>query len=143
METNIKIGISSCLLDEKVRYDGGHKLDRYNEMGRLVARGKGIHAGELYREYQRLLMEALKLKATPRKNANVLMHMVGYFKDRLTTDEKKELLVNIEMYRTKVIPLIVPVTLIGHYVPKYDEPYLKEQFYQYPHPMELQLRNHV
>jgi len=25
----IKIGISSCLLGEKVRYDGGHKLDRY------------------------------------------------------------------------------------------------------------------
>jgi uncharacterized protein YbbK (DUF523 family) len=25
----IKIGIGSCLLGEKVRYDGGHKLDRY------------------------------------------------------------------------------------------------------------------
>ncbi len=25
----IKIGVSSCLLGEKVRYDGGHKLDRY------------------------------------------------------------------------------------------------------------------
>jgi uncharacterized protein YbbK (DUF523 family) len=25
----IKIGVSSCLLGEKVRYDAGHKLDRY------------------------------------------------------------------------------------------------------------------
>jgi len=25
----IKLGISSCLLGEKVRYDGGHKLDRF------------------------------------------------------------------------------------------------------------------
>ena len=25
----IKIGVSSCLLGQKVRYDGGHKLDRY------------------------------------------------------------------------------------------------------------------
>jgi uncharacterized protein YbbK (DUF523 family) len=25
----IKIGVSSCLLGEKVRYDGGHKQDRY------------------------------------------------------------------------------------------------------------------
>ena len=25
----IKMGISTCLLGEKVRYDGGHKLDRY------------------------------------------------------------------------------------------------------------------
>jgi len=29
MEDKIKLGISACLLGENVRYDGGHKLDRY------------------------------------------------------------------------------------------------------------------
>jgi len=29
MLTKIKLGISACLLGEKVRYDGGHKLDRF------------------------------------------------------------------------------------------------------------------
>ena len=29
MEKNIKLGISTCLLGENVRYDGGHKLDRF------------------------------------------------------------------------------------------------------------------
>jgi uncharacterized protein YbbK (DUF523 family) len=29
MKEKIKIGISSCLLGHKVRYDGGHKLDLY------------------------------------------------------------------------------------------------------------------
>jgi uncharacterized protein YbbK (DUF523 family) len=29
MQDKIKIGISSCLLGENVRYDGGHKRDRY------------------------------------------------------------------------------------------------------------------
>ncbi len=29
MLTKIKLGISSCLLGEKVCYDGGHKLDRF------------------------------------------------------------------------------------------------------------------
>jgi uncharacterized protein YbbK (DUF523 family) len=29
MERRIKIGISSCLLGEKMRYDGGHKLDSF------------------------------------------------------------------------------------------------------------------
>jgi hypothetical protein len=28
-EPALRLGISSCLLGEKVRYDGGHKLDRY------------------------------------------------------------------------------------------------------------------
>ncbi|MFQ3573620.1 MAG: DUF523 domain-containing protein, partial [Thermodesulfovibrionales bacterium] len=34
----IKIGISSCLLGQPVRYDGGHKLDNYlkNTLGRFV-----------------------------------------------------------------------------------------------------------
>jgi len=120
-----------------------HSTRHYTETGRLVAHGKGMPVDDLYDEYLRLMMEALKLKATPKKNANVLMHMLGYFKDRLTSDEKQEVVENIEMYRTEFIPLIVPVTLIGHYVRKYDEPYLKEQTYLHPHPMELQLRNHV
>src|SRR5512137_604110 len=29
MTDKIRIGISSCLLGERVRYDGGHQLDRY------------------------------------------------------------------------------------------------------------------
>ena len=34
----IKLGISSCLLGEKVRYDGGHKLDRFltDTLGKYV-----------------------------------------------------------------------------------------------------------
>ena len=40
-------------------------------------------------------------------------------------------------------PLIVPNTLLTHYIRKYEEPYLKEQFYLHPHPLELKLINHV
>jgi uncharacterized protein YbgA (DUF1722 family) len=71
------------------------------------------------------------------------MHMMGYFREELSSDEKKELLEVIENYRREVLPLIVPVTLMNHYVRKYDQPYLKEQVYLNPHPLELQLRNHV
>jgi uncharacterized protein YbgA (DUF1722 family) len=88
-------------------------------------------------------MEALLLKTTPKKNTNVLMHMMGYFKEQLSPDEKQELLEVIDHYRQEYIPLIVPMTLINHYVRKYDQPYLKQQVYLNPHPLELQLRNHV
>ena len=88
-------------------------------------------------------MEALRLKSTSRKNANVLTHIVGYFKKQLYGDEKQELLEIIGLYRGETVPLIVPITLINHYVRKYDQPYLKEQYYLHPHPVELQLRNHV
>jgi uncharacterized protein YbgA (DUF1722 family)/uncharacterized protein YbbK (DUF523 family) len=120
-----------------------HSEKHYRIMGKLVAAGKQISIGELYAEYEALLMEALKLKATPRKNTNVLTHMMGYFKRQLTSDEKRELLEIIQQYREGYIPLIVPITLINHYVRRFNEPYLSKQTYLHPHPIELQLRNHV
>jgi uncharacterized protein YbgA (DUF1722 family)/uncharacterized protein YbbK (DUF523 family) len=120
-----------------------HSPKHYRIMGKLVAGAKGIPLKELYQQYQTILMEALQVKATPKKNANVLMHMMGYFKEQLSSDEKQELLEMIENYRQEYIPLIVPVTLINHYVRKYNQPYLKQQAYLDPHPLELQLRNHV
>ena len=120
-----------------------HSPKHYQIMGKIVAQAQDLPLKELYRQYQILLMEALFLKATPKKNSNVLHHMMGYFKEQLSPDEKQELLEVIDSYRQEHIPLVVPVTLIGHYVRKNDQPYLKEQVYLNPHPMELQLRNHV
>jgi len=120
-----------------------HSIKNYQMMGKLVAAQKNFSADDIQKQYQDLLLEALKIKATPAKHVNVLQHMMGYFKQHLSADEKKELLDLINSYRDAYIPLIVPVTLIGHYVRKYDEPYLKDQVYLNPHPAELQLRNHV
>jgi uncharacterized protein YbgA (DUF1722 family)/uncharacterized protein YbbK (DUF523 family) len=120
-----------------------HSPKHYQMMGKLVAQAKNLPLKELYQEYQTLLMESLGLKTTPKKNANILQHMMGYFKEQLSSDEKQELLEVIDLYRKEIIPLIVPITLINHYVRKYDQPYLKKQIYLNPHPLELQLRNHV
>jgi uncharacterized protein YbgA (DUF1722 family)/uncharacterized protein YbbK (DUF523 family) len=120
-----------------------HSEKHYRLMGKMVAGGKGLTIPELFSRYETLLMEALKLKTTAKKNANVLQHMLGYFKKNLTSDEKQELLDIIDHYRNGDLPLIVPVTLMNHYVRKYEEPYLKKQTYLSPHPIELQLRNHV
>jgi uncharacterized protein YbgA (DUF1722 family)/uncharacterized protein YbbK (DUF523 family) len=133
-----------------VRFHTGHKLlimshsqAHLTEMGRLVARAKQTPPGELYSEYQRLLLESLKLKATGKKHMNVLQHIQGYFKRVLTADEKQEIGEVINAYRRGDYPLIVPITLLNHYVRKYEEPYLKDQLYLRPHPLELKLRNHV
>jgi len=120
-----------------------HGTKYYHAMGKLVAMAKDLALKELYQQYQTLLMESLQLKTTPKKNANVLQHMMGYFKEQLSSDEKQDLLEVIDHYRKGYIPLIVPITLINHCVRKYDQPYLKQQVYLNPHPLELQLRNHV
>jgi uncharacterized protein YbgA (DUF1722 family)/uncharacterized protein YbbK (DUF523 family) len=120
-----------------------HSEKNYRMMGKLVAGGKGMPTKELYKKYETLLLEGLKLKTTVRKNANVLQHLMGYFKKHLSPDEKQEILEIIQQYRAGHIPLIVPVTLINHFVRKYQQPYLLKQTYLNPHPIALQLRNHV
>ena len=120
-----------------------HSPHHHRVMGKLVAQAKDIPLKGLYEQYQKLLMGALGLKSTPRKNINVLTHILGYLKKRLSPDEKQELFEIIELYRQGIVPLIVPITLINHYERKYDQPYFKEQYYLHPHPLELQLRYHA
>lgn len=144
------------LLDEKrsrgklVAFHTQHKLlilshsQKHSRiLGKVVAEAKSISPQQLYPQYQALFMEALQLKTTVKKNINVLEHMMGYFKKQLSADEKQELLETFNQYREGYIPLIVPLTLIKHYVRKYDQPYLKQQVYLNPHPVELKLRNHA
>lgn len=113
------------------------------EMGRLVARAKDLPLADLRGRYEELLLKALALKATPAKHANVLQHMMGYLKKNLSADEKREMLILVGDYRAGLVPLIVPVTLMKHYVRKYDVGYLAQQAYLAPHPAELALRNHA
>ena len=120
-----------------------HSTKHYSALGNLVANAKQYDPGTLHEEYLRLLMDGLKLIATMKKNTNVLHHMMGYFKKQLQPEEKQELMEIIDDYHKGHIPLIVPITLLRHYVRIYDEPYLKRQHYLHPHPTELRLRNHV
>lgn len=120
-----------------------HGRTRYDEMGKLVAHAKELSLEELYRRYLQLLMEALRLRTSSAKCADVLMHMMGHLRRFLTPDERQELLEVIGRHRNRLIPLLVPVTLLRHYVRKYDVAYLKRQVFLNPHPVELMLRNHV
>ena len=120
-----------------------HSPTHYRTLGKMAAEGKGTPADALFAAYEAGLLEALRLKTTPKKHVNVLQHMMGYFKKDLTPDEKQEILEVLDQYRNDYVPLIVPVTLLNHYVRKYDQAYLKEQNYLRPHPAALKLRNHV
>ena len=120
-----------------------HSEKHYRELGRIVAQAGTLDPEKLFSVYQENLMAAMKLKPTVKKHVNVLMHMMGHFKKVLSGDEKKELLEVIERFSKQYVPLIVPITLMNHYVRKYNETYLQKQYYLTPHPTELKLRNHA
>jgi uncharacterized protein YbgA (DUF1722 family)/uncharacterized protein YbbK (DUF523 family) len=120
-----------------------HNEKNYRIMGRMVAKAKDAPPDKIFQEYEQMLLETLRFKTTPSKNINVMQHMMGYFKKDLSSDEKQEILEMFGDYKKGNIPLIVPVTLIKHYVRKFREPYLAGQTFLDPHPFELGLRNHV
>ena len=120
-----------------------HSQSHYRQMGKLVAVGKSMKASELYDRYEALYTKALALKTSVKKQLNVLYHLLGYFKKQLSADEKQEMLEIYDRYSKGFVPLIVPLTLVNHFVRKYQQPYLMQQTYLNPHPIELKLRNHA
>ncbi len=120
-----------------------HHPQQCEMLGRLIGQAHQYRPKELARRYGELFMNTLAVKATVRKHVNVLQHIVGHFKKRLNVHEKAELLGVIGDYHHGLTPLVVPLTLIKHYVHTFDVHYIREQVYLNPHPKELMLRNHV
>jgi uncharacterized protein YbgA (DUF1722 family)/uncharacterized protein YbbK (DUF523 family) len=120
-----------------------HSPAAYAALGRLVAGAKSSDRTDLHARYREGFMAALRIMATPRKHANVLMHILGYFRRTVDEASRAELLQSIEDYRLGLVPLVVPLTLARHHVRRSGEAYLAGQIYLDPHPKELMLRNHV
>lgn len=120
-----------------------HNEKDYREMGRLVAKAKDLPLVELFDQYEKLLMSALKKRSTIKKHINVLNHIFGYFKNDLTAFEKEEVLEIFDQYHQGMIPLIVPLTLMKFFAKKFKQEYLANQHYLDPHPLQLKLLNHA
>jgi uncharacterized protein YbgA (DUF1722 family) len=120
-----------------------HSTVAYRELGRLVATVKQTPRAAFREEYERKFMAALAQPASRGRNANVLQHAAGHLKENLDAASRGELAELIHDYRKGLVPLVVPVTLIGHHVRRHAIEYLKGQLFLEPHPKELMLRNHV
>ncbi len=121
-----------------------HSPNAYRALGQLVAGGvKQTPRAQLAARYQQEYMEAIARPATVTRHVNVLQHMAGFFKKQLDDEQRRELNGVIDDYRSGLVPLIVPVTLIRHYVRLLKVEWLAGQVYLDPHPKELALRNHV
>lgn len=117
-----------------------HHPESYKELGRLVAKVSEYEPQEFFEMYRLKFMQALTNRASRKNNSNVLMHIQGYFKKWLSSQEKQELRRVIDEYRDGLLPLLSPLTLIKHYLTLYPDAYLQDQKYLQPHPQELRLR---
>ena len=109
----------------------------YRDLGQFVA---SISTDELHSKSQRylqLLMHSLNKAPTPQNHANVLQHLVGYFKKQLTPQEKQDLNQSIERYQNALCPLSQPINLLKALLSKYPNDYLSHQAYLFPYPDAL------
>lgn len=120
-----------------------HSEPEFRDLGRLVASGKSRDRLELRMQYENGFMRAMRKVASVRRHSNVLEHMLGFFKRRLDSRSRNEIVTLINDYRSGHVPLIVPLTLLRHHVRVCDVAYLKRQVYLNPFPKDLALRNYV
>lgn len=120
-----------------------HSPAAYRRLGALVGGlGRGSVAAAVA-AYGAGLMEALRVPATRGRHVNVLRHVLGYFRDVLPADDRRELEEVVKDYARGLFPLVVPMTLVRHHVRRHGIGYLAGQVYLDPDPKELCLRNHV
>lgn len=120
-----------------------HSPRHQGELERLVASIKRRDRNRFRAKYSRLFMEALSLRSTVSKNVNALQRLLGFLKRELSAAERSSVLKVIEEYRHEIVPLVVPLTLVRHYLEKHGIAFASDQVYLNPHPKELWLRNHV
>lgn len=120
-----------------------HSPEDYRALGRLVAEARASERAAVERAYRQGFMAALRRKATAARHYNVLQHIAGYFRRDLDAGGRAELGQLFDEYRAGLVPLVVPMTLVRHYVRLFAVDYLAGQVYLQPHPKELMLRNHV
>lgn len=120
-----------------------HDPQGLKKLDRLTDRIKDHKPAEFRDAYMKVFMETMSHKATSGKHAKALRHMAGYLRDHLSAEERKRVLTAIGEHRRELVPLIVPVTLLRHFIEIHDVSHVKNQTFLNPHPWELMLRNHV
>ena len=120
-----------------------HNEEEYRELGPLIASVNKANLHNVSEEYLLRIMTCLKSRATRKRHSNVLMHVMGFLKNKIDSDDKQEMIEVMDNYRHGKVPLIVPITLMRHHLRRYPDEYITSQYYMAPYPEELMLRNMI
>jgi len=127
-----------------VRFHAENKLllMAYNQeelkvMGQIVANHQKKEVDVVFMDYREHLYKALAIPPKYTSNINVMMHALGYFSKKLSSEEKKFFLNTLEEYRREQAPLSVPLSLLRSYIVRFKEDYLMQQTFFEPYPAEF------
>jgi uncharacterized protein YbgA (DUF1722 family)/uncharacterized protein YbbK (DUF523 family) len=109
---------------------------KMRELGKIAA-GSGKNIDEVLVLYKAGLYEAFSKIPKYTSIINVLEHAYGFFKNKLSVEEKKFFQNSLEEYRDERIPLSALQHLVYSWAIRFEEKYLLDQTFFDPFPQEL------
>jgi uncharacterized protein YbgA (DUF1722 family)/uncharacterized protein YbbK (DUF523 family) len=106
-------------------------------LGKIVANHQKLAPKEIYLRYGNNLMKTLEHPMSIKRNINVLLHIFGYFKNDLSSDEKAFFLEQLEHYNDKRVPFSVLLNILRTWVIRFEDHYLSDQTIFEPYPLAL------
>lgn len=107
------------------------------KLGQILAGYNKKNLKEIKENYRENFYKAFSRKINPKSNVNVLLHIYGYFKDKLSEREKRHFLNLVERYKNGEIPLILLIEILKNFALRFENEYLLKQKYLSPFPSEL------
>lgn len=137
----IQAGSKAELLKLHERYKYllmAHSPSLLKKLGKLVSNLKSVELSEIFLQYRDLFHSALSVQPTRAKHFNVLQHIYGYFKNRVSEKEKKKLLNLLNDFSSGSVNLKEVRRTFTLYAQELNIEYLLTQRYLRPYPEELE-----
>jgi uncharacterized protein YbgA (DUF1722 family)/uncharacterized protein YbbK (DUF523 family) len=115
----------------------------YKQLGRELADLKNVDLEQYAPQYLTRLMQALANKSSRGQQVNALLHIKGYLKKFLSDAEQRSLAEQIDLYQKGQVPLVVPMTMMRHFLNLHylSGSYIQQQSFLAPTPDVLGFRN--
>ncbi|MCX8123491.1 MAG: DUF523 and DUF1722 domain-containing protein [Spirochaetes bacterium] len=110
------------------------------QLGRIVASYTKGQLNTLINEYRDVFVSAFRKKPSHKQHVNTLLHIFGYFSDKLNVNEKKHFLHLIDKYSKNKIRRNVLTELLLNWAHRFNDSYLLSQKYLSPYPEELAMQ---
>jgi uncharacterized protein YbbK (DUF523 family)/uncharacterized protein YbgA (DUF1722 family) len=111
--------------------------DLMRRLGKIAANTTKANFSEKYLEYLELMMKMLELLPSKKNRVNSLMHLLGFFKNDLTSSDKLVFMEMLDNYRNDLIPYLAVLKLLEFLSLKYQKKYILKQHLFNPFPKAL------
>lgn len=106
-------------------------------LGKIAANSEKADTAEIFAEYEKHLMLALQNQPKRSSTINSLQHIMGFFKESSTKNEKEFFLESLGLYKEERIPLSSLISMLRLWVARSGNDYLSNQSIFEPYPLEL------